>query len=300
MISKYKGELGLIIVAIIWGSGFVASDVALGFFTSFQVMAIRFTIGALAMSIVFYKKFKTITKKTIFYGVLIGCFLYFAFLMQTIGLIYTTPSKNAFLTAVNVVLVPFIGLIFLREKIDFHGLIGAFLAVIGVGFISFNLDMSINIGDLLTLLCAVGFAFHIFFTGEFLKRGADPIHLTIVQMVTASLISIAFMIFFKDTYQPLKETNATFNTALFSTIYLGLFSTTIAFLLQTVSQKFTSSTKTAIILSTESVFGSLLSIIILGENITLRLVIGSIIIFSAIIISETKPTFGRSTVNGNN
>ncbi len=300
MIKKYRGEIGLIIVAIIWGSGFVASDVALGYFTSFQVMAIRFSIGAITMSLVFHKKFNTITKKTLIHGIIIGVALYFAFLMQTIGLIYTTPSKNAFLTAINVIIVPFIGYIFLKEKIDIHGLIGAFLAVIGVGFISFNLDLSINVGDLLTLLCAFGFAVHIFTTGEFLKRGSDPIHLTIIQMITASIISIFFMLVFKNTEQPLKETEASFNTALFATVYLGLFSTTVAFLLQTISQKFTTSTKTAIILSTEAVFGSLLSIIILGENITIRLIVGSLIIFSAIIISETKPNFGRSNINGNN
>lgn len=291
--SRFKGEIGLLIVAIIWGSGFVASDIALSGFTPFEVMAIRFTISAICLSLVFHKHFKNITKREIFHGIIIGIFLYMAFSMQTIGLMYTTPSKNAFLTAVNVVIVPFIGVILYRRKIDIYGLIGAVLAAIGIGLISLNADLKINLGDMLTLVSAFGFAFHIFFTGEFLTKGTNPIKLTIIQMITASIISIIMLFIMKS------DTSKEFSiSSLIATIYLGLFSTTLAFLLQTVSQKYTTGTKAAILLSTESVFGTIFSVILLNESLTLKSIIGCVIIFTAIIFSEVKPKLNLTNKGG--
>ncbi|MER2088150.1 MAG: EamA family transporter, partial [Sporosarcina sp.] len=97
---KYIGEIGLIITAIIWGSGFVASAIALEYYTPYQILAGRFIIGVLILGIVFHKRLKTIKKSTLIKGSLLGIFLYIAFALQTVGLQYTTPSKNAFLTAV--------------------------------------------------------------------------------------------------------------------------------------------------------------------------------------------------------
>ena len=118
-----------------------------------------------------------------------GVFLYIAFVLQTVGLQYTTPSKNAFLTAVNVVIVPFIGLVIYRRKLDLFEVIGAFLAMFGVAVLSLQWSAGINLGDFLSFCCAIGFAFHIFYTAQFVKT-EDPIVLTIVQMVTATVIGI--------------------------------------------------------------------------------------------------------------
>jgi drug/metabolite transporter (DMT)-like permease len=292
-LKTYKGEIGLLIVAIIWGSGFVASDIAIGFFTPYQVLAIRFVIAAIILSIVFRKKLSSIKVISVKYGILLGLILYFSFLFQTVGLVYTTPSKNAFITSVNVIIVPFIGLLIYRKKIDIHGIISSFISIVGIGVISFNSNMTINIGDVLTLLSAIGYAFHIFYTGEFLKRGSDPISLTIIQMIVAAFTSLVALLFTTGS----ENIAESFKIALIATIYLGVFSTSLCFLLQTISQKNVSETKTAIILSTESVFGSIFSIIILSEKITLRTVLGCLLIFIAIIISEIKPNFNMLGTN---
>lgn len=281
---KYIGELALTFTAIIWGSGFVASAIALEHFTPYQILAIRFFIGAVILGIVFYKKLKGINKGTIFKGAILGTFLYLAFALQTVGLQFTTPSKNAFLTAVNVVIVPFIGLLLYKRKMDYFELIGAFLAIIGIGVLSLKLSSSINIGDLLTLACAVGFAFHIFYTAKFVKD-ADPILLTLVQMTTATLIGFAVVLFKGESFHTV-EMGGTL-----SILYLGIFSTSAAFLLQTVAQKFTTDTKAAIILSTESFWGMVFSVLILHEVLTIKMAFGAILILGAIIISETKVPF---------
>lgn len=287
--QRYLGEILLVITAIIWGSGFVASAVSLEYYTPYQILAGRFMIGAIILTILFHKKLKKLNKRSLIKGAILGVFLYLAFALQTVGLQYTTPSKNAFLTAVNVVFVPFIGFLFYKRKIDMFEMIGAVMAVIGVAVLSLKISTEINIGDLLTLCCAVGFAFHIFYTARFVKT-EDPVVITIVQMMVAAIIGWIVVIFRGEISFSL-ETEGVMNL-----LYLGVFSTTIAYLMQTVAQKYISETKAAIILSTESFWGMVFSVIILSEVMTLKMMIGAILILLAIIISETKFSFLKKKV----
>jgi drug/metabolite transporter (DMT)-like permease len=282
--KKYIGEIGLFITAVIWGSGFVASAVSLEYYTPYQILAGRFLIGVILLSCFFYKKLRQIKKSVIIKGAVVGLFLYIAFVLQTVGLQYTTPSKNAFLTAVNVVIVPFIAYFMYKRKVNRFEVIGAILAVTGVGVISLKLSGQINFGDLLTLFCAVAFAFHIFYTAKFVKD-EDPVLLTLIQMITATVLGF-IMVLFRG------EVNVSFEKeGINSLLYLGVFSTTIAFLLQTVAQKYTTETNAAIILSTEAFWGMVFSVIILNEILTMKMALGAVLILMAIIISETKLTF---------
>lgn len=253
-------------------------------YTPYQILAGRFLIGAVILSLIFFKKFNKLNKSTLIKGALLGLFLYIAFALQTVGLQFTTPSKNAFLTAVNVVIVPFIGFLLYKRKIDMYELTGAILAVVGIAVLSLKLSSDINVGDVLTLGCAVGFAFHIFYTAKFVKT-EDPVVLTIVQMVTAAVIGCIVILFRGETSFSV-ETEGVMNL-----LYLGIFSTTIAFLMQTVAQKYITETKAAIILATESFWGMVFSIIILSEIMTGRMIIGAFLILLAILISETKMGF---------
>ena len=131
---------------------------------------------------------------------------------------------------------------------------------------------------------AVGFAFHIFYTAKFVKT-EDPVVLTIVQMGTAAVIGCIVVLF-------RGETNFSMESeGMMNLLYLGIFSTTIAFLMQTVAQKYITETKAAIILATESFWGMVFSVIILSEIMTGRMIIGALLILLAILISETKMDF---------
>jgi len=156
------------------------------------------------------------------------------------------------------------------------------------GLISFNLDGSVNIGDLLTLLCAVGFAFHIYFTGDFVRRGSDAIALTMLQLSTAAVLSLA-AVGIESLFglgQVKESASVSPTVSILAAVYLGLLSTGVAFLLQTVAQQWTTQTRAAILMSTESVFGTLMSALILHEQLTLRAIIGSAIVFAAILVAE--------------
>lgn len=281
---KYIGEIMLCITAIIWGSGFVVSAIALDHYTPYQILAGRFLIGFLILGIIFNKKLKGINKGVIKKGIVLGFFLYLGFALQTVGLQYTTPSKNAFLTAINVVIVPFIAFFAYKRKIDKFELTGAILALVGIGLLSLQLSSDINIGDILTLACAVAFAYQIFYTAKYVKD-EDPITLTIIQIFVAAVFAWIVVIF-------KGETQFSFETeAVTSILYLAIFSTTIAYLFQTIAQKFTNETKAAIILSTESFWGMMFSVVLLSEVLTTRMIIGALFILFAIMISETKLSF---------
>ncbi|WP_039042296.1 DMT family transporter [Sporosarcina sp. ZBG7A] len=281
---KYIGEIGLLVTAIIWGTGFPVSAIALDYFSPYQILAGRFIIGAVLLGVVFYKKMLNLSKSVLLKGGLLGVFLYSAFAFQTVGLQFTTPSNNAFLTAVNVLIVPFIAFVLYRRKVSAFELVGAVLAMAGIALLSLNGSLSVNPGDVLSLLCAVFFAFHIFYTGQFVRK-EDAITLTLVQMTVAAVIAWIVIGVKGETALPITTTSAT------SLFYLGVFSTTLAFLLQTVAQKHVSETKAAILLSMESLWGMIFSIIMLSEIVTAQMLIGAALILLAIILAETKPSF---------
>lgn len=168
--KEYWGMLGLLLVTIIWGAGFTASDIALQSLEPFQIMAGRFLLAALLMGVAGFPRVTKITRQEWKAGTGMGVFLFAAFALQTVGLRYTTPSKNAFLTAANVVFVPFIAFLFYRKKVRPAEICGAILALAGVGFLSLERDLRLGLGDALTLAGAVCFAFQIVLTGKAVEK----------------------------------------------------------------------------------------------------------------------------------
>lgn len=281
--KNYLGILGLMTVTVIWGGGFVASDMALETLTPFQIMAVRFFIAAVIMTLLGVKQIRTISKEEVRCGFWLGTALFGGFALQIIGLQYTTPSKNAFLTATNVVFVPFIALVIYHKRIEARSLVGACMAVAGAGVLSLQQDFSIGIGDGLTLLCAVCFALQIFLTGEYVGR-IRPTVLNFLQMATACVLSVIGLICSGGfSFHPSLK-------SLLAVLYLGIVSTTVTYLLQTVSQKYVDETKSAIILSMEAVFGTIFSVVLLHESVTVRMLAGSALILAAVLISEVDFT----------
>lgn len=278
------GRLGLILVAIIWGSGFVASALALEKFSTNQILAMRFSIAFLTSVVIYYKDLKYITKENIKEGGIIGIFLFLAFMFQTIGLKYTTASKNAFLTSVNIVIVPFLSFIILRKKIKKQEVIGAIVTLIGIALISFDgEDLGvINKGDLLTLVCAIFFALQIFYTDYYVKN-TKPGIIMIGQMGMAAILSWIFVFMSQELDFNMSIQNIS------PVLYLGFISTMLAYGIQTWSQKQVNSTESAIILSTEAFFGMIASVLILHEAISNNLYIAGILIFIGVLIVQIKP-----------
>ncbi|QDQ00466.1 DMT family transporter [Lysinibacillus fusiformis] len=284
--KQYIADGMLLVTAIVWGSGFVVTAIALEYLTAYQVMAGRFLLASIILTVLFGFRLKKARKSVIWKGVLLGTILYIAFALQTVGLQYTTPSKNAFLTAVNVIVVPIIAFAVYKRRIDGYEIIGSIMAIVGIGCLSLQGSMTMNIGDILSLACAVAFAFDIFCTNLFVQK-EDAIALTIIQFVTASFIGIMVVISKGEVPATLEK------EAIYSIVYLAIFSTTIAYLFQNVANQYTTATKAAIILSTESFFGMILSVLFLHEMLTGRMIMGAVLILLAILIAEIKPAYPK-------
>ena len=284
--QKYKGELLMLITAVMWGSGFVGMAKGLEHWTVFQLMAGRFLLASIILSLIFYKKLKLISKAVLWKGAVLGAILFIAFALQTMGLEYTTASKNAFLTAINVIIVPIIAYVIYKRRIDRFEFIAAGVAVVGIGFLSLQDSLTINIGDFLSILCAVGFAFDIFYTNVFVKT-EDALALTIVQFYTATVLSVVSVVL-------LGEVPTTYTSeGLGIIVYLAIFCTAVAYVCQNIGMQYANPTKSAIILSTESLFGTMFSVLLLNEILTGRMLVGCVLIFFAILFAEVKPTFRR-------
>lgn len=278
-------DVALLIVAIIWGGGFIATKNVLTSITPLYLIAIRFWIAFFILAIIFMKKFKTITINDIKGSIVVGLFLYGGFATQTIGIQYTSAGKSAFLTGTNVVMVPFLYWLLFKEKPDKFSIAAAVICFMGIATLTLNENISsIGRGDSLTLLCALFFACHIISTGFYVKK-IDMTILTIIQFFVVAVLSTTTALF----YEKLPVSISI--DGWMSILFLGLFSTCIAFFLQTIAQKYTYSTHAAIILSMESVFGTIFSIIFLKENFSIRMLIGCIAILLAIITAETRWEF---------
>lgn len=277
--KKYLAISGLLLVTVIWGGGFVASHMALESLTPFQIMTVRFFLGTVILGAISLPGMKWIKKEELRAGFFMGCALFAAFAFQIVGLQYTTPSNNAFLTATNVVMVPFIAFLAYRKTVGLNGMAGAVIAVAGVGILSLKDGFSLGAGDGLTLAGAVGFALQIFLTGEFAQKHRVNV-LNTVQMGVAFLLSLLFLLARGEI--PVHAASSGW----LSVVYLGAVSTALTYLLQTNCQKYVDGTKAAIILSMESVFGALFSVLLLGERVTMRMTGGCVMILAAVILSN--------------
>lgn len=278
----------LFAAAFIWGSSFFIMKNALDAIPVQYLLAIRFTMGAILLALICWKRWKNMKANYLWRGAIIGGCLYLAYSIQTYGLALTTPSKNAFLTAVYCVLVPFLYWMLAGVRPDRYNILAALLSVTGVGLVSLSGDLTVNLGDALTLLCAVFYAAHIVAVAK-VSPGKDIYLLTVFQFAFAALYAwIGGMLTETFPVHALADPNV-----ILPLCYLGVMATTVALLFQNVGQVNSDPASASVILSLESVFGVLCSVLFADDTVSLRMAAGFVLIFVAVVCSETKFAFLR-------
>ncbi len=291
--TQLKANILLLLTAAIWGLAFVAQKVGAEHVGAFTYNGIRFALGSISLIplILFLNRKKgeneetknndkDSLKLTVKAGIIAGCALFIATSLQQMGVMGTTAGKAGFITGLYMVIVPILGL-FLKQKVNKSTWIGIVIAIIGLYLLSINEDFSISNGDLLVLIGSVGWAIHILLIDNFTKK-IDPLKLSSVQFATCSILSLVMAIIFEDINM------VGISGAMVSILYGGLLSVGVAYTLQVVAQKNAKPSHAAILLSMESVFGALGGAMFLGERIGARGLVGCILIFIAIIISQLK------------
>ena len=280
---KTLSVIGLIVTTVIWGSSFVVMKNSVAVISPTYLLALRFTIASVALVGVFWKRVIVLKRQDLLCGGLLGVFLFVSYFFQTYGLKYTTASKNAFITTLYVILVPFLHWFFNRKKPSRNNVAAAVLAVFGLALLSLEGDLSANLGDILTFICGFFYAIHIVFIDRYTEEH-DPVGLTVTQMIVAAALSWIVA--------PLLEGSMDFRVIdkamMAGLLYLGIFSTMIGFLLQNVGQKHLSPNTSSILLSFESVFGLFFSVLFLKDPVTLKLAAGCVLMFVSVILSEYK------------
>lgn len=276
----------IVLATLIWGSTFVIMKNTLDSVPTFYLLAFRFTVATVILGVVFWKKWKLLDKSYLIGGAIMGTFLFAAYSVQTFGLSLTTPGKNAFLTAVYCVIVPFLYWMVTKRAPDKYNVAAAFLCITGVGLVSLSGGLSINFGDVLTLIGGLVYACHIIAVSKS-SQGKDVFLLTTVQFAVTAAWAWIFALVFE------QFPTAVSGGAIGGLLYLAIAATAGALLFQNVGQKYTPPSTAAVLLALEAPFGVAFSIFTGSESLTGAMVIGFVLIFTAIICSETKFEFLR-------
>lgn len=277
----------IVIATLIWGSTFFIMKDTLDSVDLQFLLAFRFTVAAVVLAAVFWKRWRRMDRSCWWRGAVMGLFMYAAYTVQNYGLIHTTPGKNAFFTAVYCVIVPFLYWIVDRLRPDKFNVLAAVLCVVGIGFVSWDGGFSLGLGDGLTLISGFLYSCHIVAATKS-SQSRDVFLLTVIQFaVTAVCCWIGTWVTGGFPAEGLPA------RAWWVLIYLAVAATTLALLFQNIGQKYTSPSAAAVLLSLEAPFGVAFSVIFTEESPSPFMYFGFFLIFAAVLCSETKFSFLR-------
>ena len=278
-------DLGLFYCAFFWGISFVCMKILVEFYPACWILFLRFLSGGALIYIFFYKRINKNFVQVFKQGFIIAALLFAALVTQTVGLNYIGGGRSAFISAIYVLLVPLIIWVFKKTFPGFITLGAAALCVLGMYLLTGDeMSGTFNFGDLLTIICAFIFAAQVILIGKY-TQGCDPVTLSFVEFLSLAFLAFVSSILFETRNELI---NIESLPELLFTIILCTFG---CYMIQICAQKFVKPARATIIMSLESVFGLLSSVIILGEKVSLKSGIGCLLIFTAVLIAELEPYF---------
>jgi drug/metabolite transporter (DMT)-like permease len=279
MTSRTKAELFLLSVTLIWGSTFVITKEILRSLPPFLYTALRFLLATLIFGAWHLKNIRVMNRTSLLKGAVLGLLLFVGFSLQTVGLQYTTASKSAFITGMLVILTPICQILIERRAPKMGNVIGVILVAVGLFLLTSPRGSEMNVGDLMTIGCALCFALYIVYLDVFAKDN-DPVQLTVAQFLVSAIGGAIGAVLL----EPLPSRFPI--QALAGLLYLTIFATVIALYVQTKYQRESTPTRAAVIFALEPVVAAIAAYFVLGEIIGVAGVIGGGIIVAGLVISE--------------
>ena len=280
-------DLGLLYCALFWGLSFPVMKVLVNYYSPCWLLFLRFSAGALLIYIFFHKRIHDSFIKVFKGGSIIGALLFIAIGTQTVGMNYIGGGRSAFISAIYVLLVPLIIWAFKKKFPGWITLFAACLCVMGMYFLAGD-EMSggFNTGDLLTIICAFSFAVQIIAISHY-AGDSDPIVLSFTEFLALSVLSFISSLIFES------RTELINMHTLYGLIFMITFCTFGCYMVQICAQKYAKPSHASIIMSLESVFGLISSVIFLNESVSFQMALGCALIFSAVLIAELEPLFNH-------
>lgn len=279
-------KIALAGAAAIWGGSFVVIKGALDVVPPCWLMFVRFFFSALIVGALFWKRVRPhLDASTLRCGAVLGILSGTAFVVQNIGLTDTTPGRNAFLTATYCVMVPFVNWAVARRRPGATSIVAAALGILGVGLLSLGDDFSVGLswGDMLTLVSAVLYALHIVAVARFSASGHEVMTMTVTQLAMSAVVSLAAALVLEGVIDFGVFADLGIWGALF---YLVILSSAVCMVVQNLGQAHVPPAPASLLLSLESVFAVIASVLFYGEVVTPRLACGFASIFAAVVVSE--------------
>jgi drug/metabolite transporter (DMT)-like permease len=273
--SKVFSSIALMAVAAIWGSAFISMKGTLERLDVNSFLTWRFTFATLLLIALRPSVLKKIDLSFFKKGVLLGVFLSSGYIFQSFGLTLTTVSNTGFITGLYVVLTPIIAAVILRKNITLVEWFAVLVATIGLALLSFN-GIKFGVGELLVLISALLFAFHIVGLGEW-SKGLDAYALTVLQLGTCAVVT--FFASLKSGFKAPPDSGVWW-----SIIYTAIFATALAFIVQTWAQSFIAPSTVGVILAAEVVFAAAFGIWLLDEPVTLRIALGGLLVLASMYL----------------
>ena len=276
--KEFRADIALIFVALVWGATFLPMAGATATNGVFTILFWRFLISFVLMS-AFTLKFRKFDPNSVKYGVILGLFLFCGFSAQTFAFKFTYSGAVAFISGLNVVIVPFLMFLLFRQRIYVYSFVGIFLGALGLYFLS-NARFGLSFGELLSVVCAFAWALHIIFTSIFVKR-CELFMLINTQFAVVCVLSLIFAFIFEGGAKP--NLDYAFYKAMVISI---VFATLFGFIMQHLMLRYTSPVKAALIFTLEPVSAGVLGYFVGGEHLDPLQISGAAIILAGIVISE--------------
>lgn len=298
--KRYFADASLLFVTLIWGTTFVLVQDAIRVIPVFLFLSLRFLVGGVLLMIptltVSRWRRELASPAVWMHGSLLGFWLGAGYALQTFGLLYTTAAQSGFITGLCVVLVPLFAWVILRQRTPYAAWIGVLIATGGLYLLAHTRSGSINVGDTLTLACAIAFAIQIVYVGKYAPVH-HPLPLAAVQIVVVGLLSLVASVV--TGIRPLRYgPELTSPTVLWSLVICTVLATVLAYFAQTSFQKFTTPTRTALIFATEPVFAAIATYLWTPERLSAIAWAGCGLILLGMLFAEFGERYFRSADSG--
>jgi drug/metabolite transporter (DMT)-like permease len=284
----------LLLITMIWGSTFTVVKQSLSQVSPILFVALRFWIAAAVIFVCLPGSFRGFSPTVLRHGLVLAFALVSGFVFQTLGLRLTSPSRSAFITSLSVLLVPVLGLLLFHHRPRKQTVLGVAMAVVGLGLLTLDAArMKFRAGDLLTLLCAAAFAFHVLFLGRYVQLG-DYRALVVLQVAGGAVLSTALLPVFETPYMAWDTRLA------FSLLLTGVLATALAFYVQNWAQQYTTANRAALIFSLEPFFAALTAYLATGETLSRKEWIGGILVLAGVLTSEMRQAASKDALQRRN
>ena len=281
MQENHKYNIYMFIATIFFGMTYVLTKICLNYSTELHIISFRFLIAFIISLIFLYKNIFPIKIKELLYSFILGMILFLVFIAMTIGVKYTTATNASFLISLSVIFIPFFSWIFNKEKPKKSIFLVLIIALIGIMLLTLDKNLELHMGDILCLICAILFTFHVILTERIVKNN-NPVALSVLQFAWVSLFSFLLQ-------YPIENFVIPKNKIFWlSMVLLGVFCTAFGYIVQTIAQKNLSSTVVGFILSLEPVFSGIFGYFFLNEYLSFQQYIGAFLLLISVIYVSVK------------